>query len=112
MKIALESADINLTSVTCSLCAQAIKDNSTGRALWWEPEYTYNTADPRITATLPCVPESAEMLYTTDAGAAMYNNTDYPMFGGVEVPCIDGNQVGMIFAHILPVGGPPGILSM
>lgn len=26
----------------------------------------------------------------------MYNNTDYPKFGGVEVPCIDGNQVGVM----------------
>lgn len=84
---------------------QAIKDNTTGRALWWEPEYTYNTADPRITATLPCVPASAPMPFTTDAGAAFYNNTDYPMFGGVEVPCVDGEQVRSMLFFTLQTGG-------
>ena len=75
------------------VCWQAIKDNSTGRALWWEPQYTYNSADPRLTVTTSCVPASAAMPGTTDAGAAMYNNTDYPSFGAKEYPCIDGQQV-------------------
>ncbi|KAK9786686.1 hypothetical protein WJX73_007705 [Symbiochloris irregularis] len=86
----------NASNMNQAVVFKAVKDNTTGRALWWEPEYTYNTADPRITAVTSCVPETAEMLYTTDAGAAYYNNTNWPMFGGVEVPCIDGNMTFIV----------------
>ena len=71
-----------------------MKDNSTGRALWWEPQYTWNAADPRLSVTTPCVPKSAPMPSTTDAGAAYYINKDWPRFGTKEVPCINGKQVG------------------
>jgi acetamidase/formamidase len=72
---------------------KAIYDNSTGRAIAWEPVYAFDNSDPRMgNVTTPgCLPQSAPMPGATPAGAAVYNNTDYnntKMFP----PCINNTQ--------------------
>lgn len=48
---------------------QAIKDNSTGQALYWEPYYAFDGNNPAILNAQPgCVPSNGSVPNTTDAG--------------------------------------------
>lgn len=71
---------------------EAIKDNSTGRPLYWEPQYAFDTATSEIVNKQPgCVPANGTVPNTTAAGAAMWSNPDYT-FGGRKIPCTEDGQ--------------------
>lgn len=59
---------ISFTSINDAF-VQAIKDNTTGKALYWEPYYAFDGSDPNILNAQPgCVPRGGPVPNTTDAG--------------------------------------------
>ena len=77
-----------------SALLQVIKDPKTGDALYWEPQWSWNHADPSISAVTPgCIPQSGPLPRTTAAGAGIFNHTEWPMYAGKAVPCEENSQV-------------------
>ena len=79
---------------------QAIKDPSTGRPQYWEPQYLFDDSSYMNNRTVSgCVPTVGELPRTTANGEGYYDNSDRN-YGGKAVPCVDGMQVGVASWHL------------